>query len=121
MVQTYHAVPVTVEHEDTDTGPEIEHEGSALLGSRASSSGIVKSKAQKEGHATLTSSVGNLANTILGSGEYRPSTVLPFPFYLSNLYRPYLSAYHGLLLRWFRHAHLPSGTFRPQSGNSCSV
>jgi hypothetical protein len=69
MVQAYHAVPVTVEHEDADNGPGIEHEGSALLGSRASSSRIVKSKAQEDGHATLTSSIGNLANTILGSGE----------------------------------------------------
>jgi len=78
MVQAYHAVPVTVEHEDADNGPGIEHEGSALLGSRASSSRIVKSKAQEDGHATLTSSIGNLANTILGSG------MLTFPRNLAS-------------------------------------
>lgn len=116
MVQAYHAVPVTVEHEDADNGPGIEHEGSALLGSTASSSRIAKSKAQKDGHATLTSSIGNLANTILGSGELRsvPPLVLPISI-ISTLSCPYLSAYHGLILplRWFRHAHLPTGTFRP--------
>ena len=69
MVQAYDAVPVSVEHDDADDGRGADHEGSALLGSRASSAGLARNRAQKEGHATLTSSVGNLANTIIGSGE----------------------------------------------------
>jgi hypothetical protein len=77
MVQAYHAVPVSVEQEDADNGAGAEHEGSALLGSRASSSGLAKSMTQNEGHATLTSSIGNLANTILGSGKLRNVTILP--------------------------------------------
>ena len=43
----------------------IEHredEGSALLGAAATP------KKEQEGHAGLTSSIGNLANTIIGSG-----------------------------------------------------
>ncbi|KAH9992972.1 transmembrane amino acid transporter protein-domain-containing protein [Russula compacta] len=78
MVQAYHAVPVSVEHHDTDDGRGGEHEGSALLGNRASSVGLVKSDVQREGHATLTSSVGNLANTIIGSG------MLTFPRALAS-------------------------------------
>ena len=70
MVQAYHAVPVSVEYEDADNGRPTDHEGSALLGSRASGAGIAKSEVPKEGHATLTSSVGNLANTIIGSGAF---------------------------------------------------
>ena len=69
MVQAYHAVPVSVEYEDTDSGQPAEHEGSALLGSRASGVGVVKSEPQKEGHAMLSSSIVNLLNTIIGSGE----------------------------------------------------
>lgn len=68
MVQAYHSVPVSVEYEDVDNGRLAEHEGSALLGNRTSAVGLAKSEVQKEGHATLTSSVGNLANTIIGSG-----------------------------------------------------
>ncbi|KAH9004522.1 transmembrane amino acid transporter protein-domain-containing protein [Lactarius hatsudake] len=65
MVQAYHAVPVSVEHEDLDDGRGAEHEGSALLGSKALSVGLAK---EREGRATLTSSVSNLANTVIGSG-----------------------------------------------------
>ena len=68
MVQAYHAVPVSVEHEDLDDGRGAEHEGSALLGGKASSVGLAKNTAEKGGRATLTSSVSNLANTIIGSG-----------------------------------------------------
>jgi hypothetical protein len=70
MVQAYHAVPMSVEYEDAD-GDNVrpaENEGSALLGTRASGVGLVKTEAQKEGHATLSSSIVNLSNTIIGSG-----------------------------------------------------
>lgn len=70
MVQTYNAVPLSVEYEDVDgdNGRPAEHEASALLGSRASIVGLAKSETQKEGHATLSSSIVNLSNTIIGSG-----------------------------------------------------
>ena len=70
MVQAYHAVPVSVEYEDIDgdNGRLAENEGSALLGSGASGVGLAKSETQKEGHATLSSSIVNLSNTIIGSG-----------------------------------------------------
>ncbi|KAI9440368.1 transmembrane amino acid transporter protein-domain-containing protein [Lactarius indigo] len=71
MVQAYHAVPVSVEHEDLDDGRGAEHEGSALLGSKASSDGLAT---EREGQATLTSSVSNLANTIIGSGAFAVSS-----------------------------------------------
>lgn len=91
MVQAYHAVPLSVEYEDVD-GDNIrpaENEGSALLGSRASSVGLVKSEAQKEGHATLSSSIVNLANTIIGSGACPPHPFPPIP--------PSYPLAHGLL------------------------
>jgi hypothetical protein len=74
MVQAYHAVPLSVEYEDVDgdNGRPAEHEGSALLGSRASGVGLAKSETQKEGHATLSSSIVNLSNTIIGSGACTP-------------------------------------------------
>ncbi|KAI0299311.1 vacuolar amino acid transporter 5 [Russula brevipes] len=78
MVQAYHSVPLSIEHEVVDDGREAEHEGSALLGGRASGIGLVKSETQREGHATLTSCVGNLANTIIGSG------MLTFPRALAS-------------------------------------
>ncbi|KAI0251815.1 vacuolar amino acid transporter 5 [Lactifluus subvellereus] len=71
-------MPVPVVREDVDDERGTEHEGSALLGSRASSVGLAKSEVQREGHATLTSSVGNLANTIIGSG------MLTFPRALAS-------------------------------------
>ena len=83
MVQAYDAVPVSVEHDDADDGRGADHEGSALLGSWASSAGVVRNRTQKEGHATLTSSVGNLANTIIGSGElHGPSRLYPRRIFL---------------------------------------
>lgn len=72
MVQAYNAVPVSVEHEDLDDERGAENEGSALLGGKASSVGLVKNDAEREGRATLTSSVSNLANTIIGSGASLP-------------------------------------------------
>jgi hypothetical protein len=70
MLQSYHATPVSpVVREDADDERGSENEGSALLGSNASRVRLIKSEEQKEGHASLTSSVGNLANTIIGSGE----------------------------------------------------
>jgi hypothetical protein len=70
MVQAYHAVSLSVEYEDVDgdNGRPSEHEGSALLGGRASGVGLAKSEALREGHATLSSSIVNLSNTIIGSG-----------------------------------------------------
>ena len=114
MVQAYHAVPVSVEHEDADNGPGVEHEGSALLGNSASSSGLAKSNAQNEGHATLTSSVGNLANTIIGSGEFAQRTTpsLTSPAFNQFILSSYLSAYTVCVIAAFRHAHLSSGMFR---------
>lgn len=102
MVQAYQAVPVSVEYEDVDNGRLTEHEGSALLGNRTSAVGLAKSEVQKEGHATLTSSVGNLANTIIGSGAC--TTHFP-PFYRILRSVAMIS----------RHAHLSSGTFPPTS------
>ncbi|KAH9975741.1 transmembrane amino acid transporter protein-domain-containing protein [Lactifluus volemus] len=69
MLQSYHATPVSpIVHEEVDDERAFENEGSALLGSSASRVGLTKNEEQKEGHASLTSSVGNLANTIIGSG-----------------------------------------------------
>jgi hypothetical protein len=114
MVQAYHAVPVSVEQEDADNGAGAEHEGSALLGSRASNSGLAKSTTQNEGRATLTSSIGNLANTILGSGEFPNVTIpsSPFPFY--PLYSRIFLLTRSVIMT-SRNAHFPSGTFHPNT------
>lgn len=118
MVQAYHAVPVSVEHDDADDGRGIEHEGSALLGSRASSLGIVRNNVQKEGHATLTSSVGNLTNTIIGSGELRRLTTPLLSSVRSIHVVSFCSRF--LMSLSFRHAHLSSGTSFPSHyGSSC--
>jgi hypothetical protein len=63
MVQTY---GVANEHEDAVAETNMSAESDALLGAGASAR-----KAKAEGHATLQSCVGNLANTIIGSGECR--------------------------------------------------
>ncbi|KAH8103989.1 transmembrane amino acid transporter protein-domain-containing protein [Cristinia sonorae] len=74
MVQTY-----GVASESPTTADPIVHagvapgEGDALLGSDAT-----PRKPLREGHATLQSSVGNLANTIIGSG------MLTFPLALAS-------------------------------------
>jgi hypothetical protein len=103
MVQTYHAMPLSVEYEDVDgdNGRPAEHEGSALLGSGASGVGPAKSEAQKEGHATLSSSIVNLSNTIIGSGA-------------CPLHPPYSTIVlfsSRSIVMVFRHAHFSSGTF----------
>ena len=92
MLQSYHAMPVPVVREDVDDERGTEDEGSALLGSRASSVRLAKNEVQKEGHATLTSSVGNLANTIIGSGAFRCMSYPP-------------SAYHCVLPRLTAFVH----------------
>ena len=50
-----------------DANEDARSERSALLGPSASDS-VVESVKKRDGHATLTSSVSNLANTIIGSG-----------------------------------------------------
>lgn len=63
MVQTY---GVANEHgEEVIPDANMSAESDALLGGEASAR-----KPKAEGHATLQSSVGNLANTIIGSGEH---------------------------------------------------
>ena len=66
MVQTYGATPAVAEDREPDLQPSNSEglsEGDALLGAEAS-----VRKPKRDGHATLSSSVGNLANTIIGSG-----------------------------------------------------
>ena len=66
MVQTYGATPVAAEDREPDLQPSNSEglsEGDALLGAEAS-----VRRPKRDGHATLSSSVGNLANTIIGSG-----------------------------------------------------
>ena len=68
MVQAYGATPAVAEDLEPDmqaSNTEGLSEGDALLGAEAS-----VRKPKREGHATLSSSVGNLANTIIGSGAF---------------------------------------------------
>ena len=73
MVQQYGAAQghghedraVQQQHADD---PRNSSEGDALLGDAASAR-----KPKREGHASLTSSTSNLANTIIGSGEHNAS------------------------------------------------
>ena len=63
MVQPYGATNhsgVDVEARDDTTGEET-----SLLGAAATGRKVTK----REGHATVVSGIGNLANTIVGSGE----------------------------------------------------
>ena len=63
MVQPYGTTNhsgVDVEARDDTTGEET-----SLLGTAATGQKVKK----REGHATIVSGVGNLANTIVGSGE----------------------------------------------------
>ena len=60
MVQTYGA---TVDSDQQGVREYGNGEGSALLGQYAT-----PKKPLRDGHAGLTSSIGNLANTIIGSG-----------------------------------------------------
>ena len=61
MVQTY---GVANGSEEVVQDAHLSAESDALLGSDASAR-----KHKEDGHATIHSSVGNLANTIIGSGE----------------------------------------------------
>ena len=66
MVQTYGVAadtPTSRGANDQAFAQGSAGEGDALLGSDAT-----PKKPLKDGHATLQSSVGNLANTIIGSG-----------------------------------------------------
>lgn len=66
MVQAYGIAPAE-EHEGVQ--PRLDAgESDALLGANASIR-----RPERDGHATMSSSVGNLANTIIGSGMCRPS------------------------------------------------
>lgn len=65
MVQLYGAAQGHAEHgESVDVEPRASREEDALLGTEATAR-----KPKREGHATLSSSISNLANTIIGSGE----------------------------------------------------
>ncbi|VDB94265.1 unnamed protein product [Peniophora sp. CBMAI 1063] len=63
--------------EARDANEDTRSERSALLGPSPSDSGVESVK-KRDGHATLTSSVSNLANTIIGSG------MLTFPRALAS-------------------------------------
>lgn len=64
MVQLYGAAQSHADQEDgVDVEPRASHEEDALLGPDATTR-----RATKDGHATLSSSISNLANTIIGSG-----------------------------------------------------
>ncbi|KAI0640806.1 transmembrane amino acid transporter protein-domain-containing protein [Trametes meyenii] len=74
MVRLYGAAQGRAEAADSvDVEPRASHEEDALLGAEAS-----MRKTKRDGHATLSSSVSNLANTIIGSG------MLTFPLALSS-------------------------------------
>ena len=63
MVQPYGAADhssIDVEARDVITGEET-----SLLGTASTGRKVMK----REGHATMVSGIGNLANTIVGSGE----------------------------------------------------
>lgn len=62
MVQTYGVAPVN----DTEPTDQVRGESSALLGDDAT----IKRASKADGHATIVSCVSNLANTIIGSGEF---------------------------------------------------
>ncbi|TFK51813.1 hypothetical protein OE88DRAFT_1679269 [Heliocybe sulcata] len=69
MVRTYGVAP---DRDEVDTAVAGESEQSALLG------GDAPVQKKRDGHATLSSSVGNLANTIIGSG------MLTFPLAMAS-------------------------------------
>jgi len=72
MVQTYGSTPA-VEERGPDLQPSQSGESDALLGADASAR-----RPKRDGNATLSSSVGNLANTIIGSG------MLTFPLAMAS-------------------------------------
>jgi len=71
MVRTYGAA---ANHDEVDHPVGGENESSALLGGESGA----RVKHKQDGHATLSSSVGNLANTIIGSG------MLTFPLAMAS-------------------------------------
>ncbi|KAH9839693.1 transmembrane amino acid transporter protein-domain-containing protein [Rhodofomes roseus] len=74
MAQTYGATPAIVaEEREPGLQPSQSDESDALLGAEASAR-----RPKRDGHGTLTSSVGNLANTIIGSG------MLTFPLAMAS-------------------------------------
>lgn len=50
---------------DVEGRDDIASEDASLLGAAS----VGKKRTKREGHATMVSCVGNLANTIVGSGE----------------------------------------------------
>ena len=102
MVQAYHAVPVSEEYEGPDDVRGVEHEGSALLGANASIVGLAKNNVEREGQATLMSSVSNLANTIIGSGAWAvfSSIIIPHCESSGMLTFPRVRS-HGFLVFYF--------------------
>ena len=63
MVQSYGATdPPGV---DVEAREDTASEDTSLLGTAS----IGKKRMKREGHATVVSGIGNLANTIVGSGE----------------------------------------------------
>lgn len=73
MVQPYGTTDYSgVDVEATDYAAS---EDTSLLGAAS----IGKRKAKREGHATMVSSIGNLANTIIGSGEHYFSSNFRLP------------------------------------------
>ncbi|KAI9064008.1 hypothetical protein FKP32DRAFT_1591420 [Trametes sanguinea] len=77
MVQLYGAAQGHAGQSDDrggiDVEPRASHEEDALLGEEATAK-----RAKRDGHATLPSSISNLANTIIGSG------MLTFPLALAS-------------------------------------
>lgn len=81
MVQTYGAVRTA--YAESEPGPSSGSEQSALLGGERDTT--VKKVAQRDGHATLTSCISNLANTIMGTGacllNHSLSFSVSFPYF----------------------------------------
>ena len=77
MVQPYGATDYS--DADVESRDGTASEDTSLLG--VSSAG--KKTAGREGHATIASGIGNLSNTIVGSGEYLGDTY--------NISRPFLT------------------------------
>ncbi|KAG2011780.1 vacuolar amino acid transporter 5, variant 4 [Coprinopsis cinerea AmutBmut pab1-1] len=76
MVATYGVAPP--DNSGDPSFREGHDESRALLGGDGSASGSRAVKEKKDGHATLTSCIGNLANTIIGSG------MLTFPLAMAS-------------------------------------
>lgn len=75
MVQPYGATEYSCV--DVEARDDTASEDTSLLGAAS----IGKKRTKREGHATIVSGIGNLANTIVGSGER----------YVSSAFRPLLT------------------------------